>query len=206
MKQRQLWLLAVLSLACLIATTTLATAEMQTSGTVEIGAAGMDTSDSPARVNEYVGTRSEEGFSFAPKLSVDSVGDNSALKFDVDIMGPRDQQYQLDVDAQRVFRLKTDYQVLEYWKDHETLDQMGATGRGDTLGGQPSVTTDKIIAELIEAGESPTVGGGTLNYDPREAYEQELSNDYIGTRREFKGDVSVTLDRKSTRLNSSHYS
>jgi len=196
MKQRKLWLLAALSLACLIATTTLATAEMQTSGTVEIGAAGMDTSDSPARVNEYVGTRSEEGFSFAPKLSVDSVGDNSALQFDVDIMGPRDQQYQLDVDAQRVLRLKADYQVLEYWKDHETLDQMGATGRGDTGGSQPSTTTDKIFAELEEAGLPTSVGGGTLNYGPgeaREAYEQELSNDYIGTRRELKGDVSVTL-------------
>src|SRR6056297_690826 len=169
MKQRQLWLLAVLSLVCLIATATLAAAEMQTSGTVEIGAAGMDTSDSPARVNEYTGIRSEEGFSFAPKLSVDSVGDNSALKFDVDIMGPRDQQYQLDVDAQRVFRLKTDYQVLEYWKDHETLDQMGATGRDDTGGGQPSVTTDEIFAELCEAGLSTVVGGGSLpsDYDPR---------------------------------------
>ncbi len=193
MKQRQLWLLAALSLACLIATTTFAAAEMQTSGTVEIGAAGMDTSDSPARVNEYTGTRSEEGFSFAPKLSVDSVGDNSALKFDVDIMGPRDQQYQLDVDAQRVLRLKTDYQVLEYWKDRETLDQMGATGRADTGGSQPSVTTDKIFAELGEAGLPTSVGGGTINYDPLEAHERELSNTYIGTRREFKGDVSVTL-------------
>ncbi len=104
----------------------------------------------------------------------------------------------------RVLRLKADYQVLEYWKDRETLDQMGATGRGDTDRSQPSVTTDKIMAELEEAGFryfylSPAndpdggVGGGTLNYDPREAHEQELSNTYIGTRREFKGDISVTL-------------
>jgi hypothetical protein len=193
MKQRQLWLFVALSLACLIATATVAAAEMQTSGTVEVGVAGMDISDSPARVNEYVGTRSEEGFSFAPKLSVDSVGDNSALSLDVDIMGPRDQKYRLDVDAERVLRLKADYQVLEYWKDRETLDQMGATGRGDTGGSQPSTTTDKIFAELIEAELPASVGGGTINYDPREAHEQELSNTYIGTRREFKGDVGLTL-------------
>jgi hypothetical protein len=193
MKQRQLWLLAVLSIFVVMTVFGTATAEQYVSGQVEIGVAGMNTEDSPARVNEYVRTRSEDGFSFAPKLFLDSFGDNSSFRLDADIMGPRDQQYNLKVDSQRILRLDVDYQVLEHWKDRETLDQMGATGRGDTLGGQPSVTTDEIFADLIDAGLPANVGGGTINYDPREAHEQELSNNYIVTRREFKGDIDVTL-------------
>ena len=195
MKQRHLWLLALLSILTLMTTTTLAIAgETMTSGHVEIGISGMDTDDSPARVNEYVNTRSEEGFSFAPSLSLESISEGSSFGLEADIMGPSDQQFNLEFDAKRIFRFGLDYQVLEHWKDHETLNQMGATGRDDVGGGQPSVTTPKIMAELAELPTPVTVvGGGSLSYDPREAYEQELSNDYIVTRREFESEVALTL-------------
>jgi len=113
MKQRYLWLLALLSILTLMTTTTLAIAgEAMTSGYVEIGISGMDTDDSPARVNEYVNTRSEEGFSFAPKFSLESINESSSIDFGADIMGPRDQEFNLEFDAKRIFRFNFDYQVL----------------------------------------------------------------------------------------------
>ncbi len=195
MKRCHKWLLAVLSVLTLVTITTAAVAEDKAySGQVEIGVSGLDTKDNPARVNEYAKGRSEDGLSFAPKVSLESMlGENSVLELDADINGPRDQKYNLDLDLNRILRLGADYQVLEHWKDHETLDQMGATGRGDTGGGQPSVMTDKIFAELGEAGESTTVGGGTINYDAAEAYQQELDNNYIVTRRELQSETDLTL-------------
>jgi hypothetical protein len=206
MKQRHGWLFAVLSVLTLMTIATAAVAEDNNlSGHVEIGVSGVDTKDNPARVNEYVRSRSEDGLSFAPKLSLQSnFAENSAFALDADIMGPRDQRFNLDFDAARVFRLKFDYQAMEYWQDRETLDQMGATGRGDTDRSQPSVTTDKIMSELDKAGydiytfipaNDPDggVGGGTLNYDPLQAYRQELDNNYIVTRREWQGKADLTV-------------
>jgi hypothetical protein len=195
MKRCHKWLLAVLSVLTLMTITTAAVAEDKTfSGQVEIGVSGMDTKDNPVRVNEYANGRSDDGLSFAPKVSLEGkFGENSELDLDADINGPRDQQYNLDLDLNRIFRLGVDYQVLEHWKDHETLDQMGATGRYDTGGGQPSVMTDKLFAELEEAGLSTTVGGGAINYDAAEAYQQELNNNYIVTRRELKSETDLTL-------------
>jgi len=206
MKQRHGWLLAVLSVLTLMTIATTAAAEGENlSGHVEIGVSGVDTKDNPARVNEYVRSRSEDGLSFAPKLSLKSnFAENSAFALDADIMGPRDQRFNLDFDAARVFRLKFDYQAMEYWQDRETLDQMGATARGDTDRSQPSVTTDKIMADLDEAGydiytfnpaNTPDggVGGGTINYDPLQAYRQELDNNYIVTRREWEGKADLTV-------------
>lgn len=195
MKQRHNRLLAVLSVLTLMTIATAAVAEDNNlSGHVEIGVSGVDTKDNPARVNEYVRSRSEDGLSFAPKLSLESnFAENSAFALDADIMGPRDQRFNLDFDAARVFRLKFDYQAMEYWQDRETLDQFGATGRGDTLGSQPSTTTDKTFADLIDAGLPASVGGGTINYDPRQAYRQELDNNYIVTRREWEGKADLTV-------------
>ena len=193
MKQRHLWLLALLSILTLLTTTTLViAAETTTSGHVEIGISGMDTDDSPARVNEYVNTRSDKGLSFSPKLSLETLSDHSSFGLGADINGPRDQKFNLEFDAQRIFKFGSDYQVLEHWKDHETLGQMGATLAGDNAGGQPSVTTDKTF---FDSGLT-TVGGLNPGYTPAKAgvfYTQELNNDYIVTRRELENEASLTL-------------
>ena len=168
MKQRHLWLLALLSILTLMTTTTLAIAgETMTSGHVEIGISGMDTDDSPARVNEYVNTRSEEGFSFAPSLSLESISEGSSFGLGADIMGPRDQQFNLDFDAKRIFKFGFDHQVLEHWKDHDNLEHLGATMTGDIAGNQPRVTTD------LTAGQ---IGVDTLEV-ANERYYQEMDND-----------------------------
>jgi len=192
MRQPQSWLLALLSVLALMTTASMAFAEGNAlGGHVEVGATGINTKDNAARVNEYVRGRSEDGISFAPKLSLEGeMGEHSAFELEADANGPRDQKFNLELDAARIFRLGFDYQVMEHWKDHETLDQMGATGRDDIGGSQPSVTTDKIFANL-PAGAS--VGGGTLNYDPLQAYTEELSNDYLVTRRELKSEAELVI-------------
>lgn len=195
MRQPQYWLLTLLSVLALMSTAATASAEEKIfGGHVEVGATGINTKDNAARVNEYVRGRSEDGLSFAPKLFVEgNPGEHSAFALEADVHGPRDQKFNLELDAARIFRLGFDYQVMEHWKDHETLDQMGATGRDDTLGSQPSVTTDKIMADLISAGLPASVGGGTLNYDPLQAYTEELSNDYLVTRREIKSEAELVI-------------
>ncbi len=110
MKLRHIWLLALLSILTLMTTTTMASAaETATSGHIEIGISGMDTDDSPARVNEYVNTRSENGFSFAPSLSLESINEGSSFGLDAEIMGPRDQEINLDFDASRIFKFGFDH-------------------------------------------------------------------------------------------------
>jgi len=196
MKLSRFWLLALLSVPALVATSTLAIAEEDTAhvtGKVELGASFTDTKDNPARVNEYAKYRSDDGLSAAPKLNLEYLNKGFWFEVGADINGPRDQKFDLSLDASRVFRLNLDYQAMEHWKDHETLDQMGATGRDDTGGGQPSVTTDKTFADLIAAGQTPSVAGGTINYDPLQAYQQELDNNYIVTRREWEGKAEVVV-------------
>ncbi len=186
MKHRHLWLLALLSILTMYATAVLA-ADIQATGSVELGVAVKDTSDNPARVNEYAQTRSEEGLSLAPKLNLETFGENSSFDLGVDINGPRDQKIDLEADANRMIRLKLEHQVLEHWKDHETLDQLGATMAGDTAGEQPRVTTDATTGVLAGAT-------GTANIDAaHERYEQELANDYIITRRESKAAADLQL-------------
>jgi len=87
---------------------------------------------------------------------------------------------------------------MEHWKDHETLGQMGATGRDDVLGSQPNVITDQTFANLQAAGHDIVnvgVGGGTvpINYNPLQKYNQELNNNYIVTRREWEGKADLTV-------------
>ncbi|MCK4623440.1 MAG: MtrB/PioB family outer membrane beta-barrel protein [Desulfuromonadales bacterium] len=184
MKQRHLWLLALLSILTLMTTTSLAIAEEgKASGHVEIGISGMETDDSPARVNEYVNTRAEEGFSFAPSLSLEFVDNGSAFDFEADIMGPRDQEFNLGFDFKRIFKFGFDHQVLEHWKDHDTLEHLGAIFNNTLAGGQPRVTTDRTVGVL---------GTDTLA-EANERYYQEMANDYIVTRRETKAEASLTI-------------
>lgn len=193
MKQSRFWLLAVLSVLTLMATSTLALAEL--SGSVEVGATVVDQKDNPARVNEYAEYRTDDGVNFASGVELEYDQNGVLIGVESDVVGPHDQQHGLELDIKRMLRIYSDYSVSEHIKDHETLDQMGATARDDTGGGQPSVITDKIIADLIDAGLNPVVGGAQIDsvYDPKAAYLQELSNDYLVTRKELENEASLTI-------------
>ncbi len=204
MKQRHYWLLALLSILILM-TTTLACAESVTKGHVEIGISGMDIDDNAARVNEYVETTDEDHPNVNPALNLglEHFDEDVAAEANIDYKGSDSYDMDFSTDIKRIIRFKLDYQSLQHRKDHETLDQMGATARDDLSGAQPNVTTDKIYADLIKAtgNDAASIGGanlidpstGALAYDPEEAWEQELDNDYIVTRKELKSAVDLAI-------------
>jgi len=199
MKQSRLWLLALLSVLALTVTTSVAVAgadNARINGFWELGMSGITTDNNAARVNEYSSVRDKNGVALAPKLNLDLAVDKFLLEVESETKGPRDQMHELRIDAGRIFRLESELNVLEHHKDHETLSQMGATGRDDIGGSQPSVTTDKIFADLIEATGNANVGvgGAQMNtYDPAEAWNQEVSNNYIVTRREWKNEAELVI-------------
>lgn len=215
MKQRHYWLLALLSILTLLMTTTLATAgETTASGHVEVGLSSMDVDDNPARVNEYVKTSSDSDNAVNPAidLGVDFSEGGVAAEIDADLMGSDNYDFSAKADINRVVRFSLGYQSLQHWKDHETLSQMGATARDDLGGAQPNVTTDKIYADLQAAnGGNPVLVGGTglasgpgpdgnwntaddiQAYNPADAWDEEVSNDYLTTRRELKSEMDIAL-------------
>ena len=124
MKQSTIWLLALLSILTLAATSTLAIAEEDSahlSGSMEVGATAVDTKDNPARVNEYSRYRPEDGLSFAPSLDLEYLNKGIWIEAEADVRGPKDLDYGLKADLNRVLRLDLDYQVFEHWKDHDTF-------------------------------------------------------------------------------------
>ena len=176
MKQSYLWLLALLSILTLAATSTLAIAEEDSahlSGYIEVGATAVDTKDNPARVNEYGTYRSDDGLGFAPSLDLEYLNKGIWIEAEADVKGRRDQSYGLKTDFNRVLRLDLDYQVFEHWKDHDNLEHLGATMQGDIDGDQPRVFTN-------------------ATKDP-EQYAWELAQDYIVTRKEWKSEVDVIV-------------
>jgi len=204
MKQSRLWLLALLTVLTLVAATTAMADEGagHLTGSWELGMSGINTDDNAARVNEYGSVRQEDGVSLAPQLDLEFEKGGFILELESETMGPRDQKHGLGLDFGRVLKLESELTVLEHTKDHETLAQMGATARDDIGGGQPSVTTDLIYANLIEATgkDGVAVGGGNLlnadgdlAYDPAEAWNQEINNNYVVTRREWQNEAELTI-------------
>ena len=205
MKQSRLWLLALLTVLTFVAVGTAMAEEGagHVTGSWELGMSGMNTQDNAARVNEFGSIRAEDGFSLTPKLNLEYENNGFVIEVDSETMGPRDQKHELSFDAKRVFKFESELNVLEHWKDHETLSQLGATAYDDTGGGQPSVTTDKIYADLINAtgNNASAVGGGNLidkstgalAYDPAAAWNQQVDNNYVVTRREWKNEAELTL-------------
>ncbi len=201
MKQSQLWLLALLSV--LLLTVTTATANeggAHLSGSWELGMSGINTKDNAARVNEYGSIRAEDGVSLAPKLDLELEAGSFMLEVESETMGPRDQEHALELDAGRVFKLGSELSVMEHHYDHDTLSHLGATAFGDIFGNQPRVTTPATIGNP----ENSAIYGPTVEYGvnqpvtdaidaAHEQYQQELDNDYIITRREWKNEAELTL-------------
>ncbi|MCA1796998.1 MAG: MtrB/PioB family outer membrane beta-barrel protein [Geobacteraceae bacterium] len=195
MKQSQLWLLALLSILTFMTASSVMAAEdgARVSGSWELGMSGINTDDNAARVNEYGSVRAEDGIALAPKLDLEFKNGDFLLEAKSETMGPRDQMHEIGIDAGRVFRLESSLNVLEHHKDHETLNQMGATGRSDIGKSQPSVTTDKIFSQYPDG---TAIGGGKINMtaaEAEEAWSQEADNDYIVTRREWKNEAELVI-------------
>ncbi len=84
---------------------------------------------------------------------------------------------------------------MEHWLDHDNLEHLGASMRGDTGGNQPVVTTDRTYAELnaLIEPDRAVAGFKPVGYDPTVAYINEMSNNYLITRREWKNEAELTV-------------
>jgi hypothetical protein len=201
MKQSQLWLLALLSvLALAVTTATASEGGAHLSGSWELGMSGINTKDNAARVNEYGSIRAEDGVSLAPQLDLEFTNGGFGLDLESETMGPRDQEHSLDIHAGRVFHLGSEYSVMEHHMDHDIMSHIGATVFGDIFGNQPRVTSPATIGNP----ENSKIYGPTVEYGvdqpvtdaidaAHEQYQQELDNDYIITRREWKNEASLKL-------------
>lgn len=186
MKQRQTWLLALLSILTFVMVPCLATAA--SSGQLELGASYTDIVDNAARVNEYVKNGAsdnldEDGLAASIKLDLEATDGVSALDLSTDIVDGKNYNLETEFDAARIFKLDLSLDSLQHIKDHDNLEHLGATFRGDIAGGQPRVTSD--------------LTGGVLGTDTIEEaqtrYYQEMDNDYIITRKETEAETSLTL-------------
>lgn len=194
MKQRSYLLLALLSILILMTATTTAFAEEGAfSGQVEVGLTGMDLTDSPARVNEYVKTSDDDDSSVDPTLGLklESVNGSYASELDAEYNGSDNYDLSVETDLHRIFKLKLDHQSMQHWKDHDTLEHIGATMAGDIDGDQPRITSDATVGELGFDSQTPDPVTGLTGYQTD--YLQELSNDYIITREETEAEADLTI-------------
>ncbi len=126
MKQIYTWLLIAALLAALSPSAVLAE-EAGLTGSVEVGAAGMSVDDEVNKVNEYNATRDDNGLNPYLKANFAGGDENIHVGADAEIMGDDAQSLNLDVDAQRIFRMDASYDEFNHWLSHDQLDYMDAT-------------------------------------------------------------------------------
>lgn len=187
MKQRQTWLLALLSVLTFVMVPCLATAA-SSSGQLEVGATYTDIKDNAARVNEYVKNGAQdnqnEGGAAAVKFKLDAADETSAYAFDIDLTDSDTFKIETDFDFARIFKLDIGLDSFQHWKDKENLEQLGATMLPDVGGNQPRVGTNL----------TGNLGADYATLDEARAqYYQEQSNDYLVTRREWKNEAELHL-------------
>jgi len=123
----------------------------EVTGSIEAGAAGVATKDSPLRVNEYSTIRPQDGAGAYGKVDLKAHSGGLSVDVGAEVFGSRDQKYDLNLDANRIFRLKTDYQKYQHWLSHDQINYLdaaippaqGAAGATVTLG--PNVVPGFIV-------------------------------------------------------------
>ena len=197
MKQRQTWLLALLSILTFVMVPCLATAA--SSGQLELGVSYTDIVDNAARVNEYVKNGAsdnikEDGLAASIKLDLEATDGVSAGDLSADIVNSDNYSLETEFDAARIFKLDISLDSMQHIKDHDNLEHIGATMVGDLRAGQPTIFSDATVpsgyttvpAELDARLYDPTL-------DAQGAYDLEIANDYIVTRREWKNEAELTI-------------
>jgi Putative outer membrane beta-barrel porin, MtrB/PioB len=187
MKQRQTWLLALMSILTFVMVPCLATAA-SSSGKLEVGATYSDIVDNTARVNEYVKNGShdnlDDGGAASIKLDLEATDGVSAFDIKTDIVDGDSYKLETEFDAARIFKLDISLTSFQHWKDKENLKQLGATMQPDLGGNQPRVGTNL----------TGTLGADYATLEEAQAqYYEEQSNDYLITRREVKNEAELHL-------------
>jgi len=178
-------------------------------GSIEAGAAGVDIKDSPLRVNEYSTIRPDDGAGAYGKMDLGVHSGGMAVDVEADVFGSRDQKYELGIDANRVFRLKSDYQKFQHWLGHDQIDYLdaavpppkGAPGTTvtlspDTVPGfiKPS-TYDPATGQVTAGGPAPGVATEDQQIGRASVYGEDLTpgTDFNIRYSEWENQADITL-------------
>ena len=183
MKRHHLWSFALLSILALVMMPCLATAASNV-GSLEVGGVITDVEDNTARANEYVKNRTDDGGSASIKLEAEASDDKSAFGIEADLVDGDTYKLDLEFDAARIFKLDLGLDSFQHWKDKETLEQIGATMKGDVGGDQPRVSTN-LTGSL--SSSYPDLAAAQAQYF------EEQSNDYLITRKEWSNEAELHL-------------
>ena len=150
MKRTYTWLLVAALLALLAPSALLAEDGTGFSSSVEVGAAGMSVDDEVNKVNEYSSIRDDDGVN--PYVRASLKGSNGGTHVDLEAERWDDDvlNFDLDVDASRIFRFEGSYDRFRHWLSHDQLDYMRATMKTDAqtdAGGKAnaSVYSDDLV-------------------------------------------------------------
>lgn len=156
--QQTKWLLAALLIIMVLPAPVLA-AEVK--GFIEAGAAGVSIKDSQLRVNEYSVIKEDDGATAYTKAKIEAHDDNGMyLDVDAEFMGNRDQQYELELDAMRYFRVNSSYDTFLHWLDHDQLNYLDAAVRPPVgpVGATVPLNPNSIPGFFVEGSYDPTAG------------------------------------------------
>lgn len=164
-----------LALLLLIAPPLLAEEEEGFEGEATIGGHIGDINDYQGKVGEYEQV-SEDG---RPYGEIDLSAWDNGVYFDIfgRYWNTRDQDFGLDLDVRRIFRIKSDYKKLPHWLDNDPL-----TNIDSKMGGKMNtyenldVDADYVIAYSEHKAEMdlaiPNMPGLTFNFGYREQLRQ----------------------------------
>jgi hypothetical protein len=146
----------------------------EVTGSIEAGAAGVDVKDSPLRVKEYSTIRPDDGGGAYGKMDLGVHAGGLAVEAEADVFGSRDQQYGLGLDANRIFRLQSDYQKYQHWLGHDQLNYLDAAVPGSPpLPGGAAGTTVPLTPNSVPPFFDPTTynpANGTVTAYPPGTY------------------------------------
>lgn len=165
----------------------------EVTGSIEAGAAGVATKDSPLRVNEYSTIRPDDGAGAYGKMDLRVHSGGLGVDVEADVFGSRDQKYDLGIDANRIFRLRSDYQKYQHWLSHDQINYLdaavppaqGAPGSTVTLG--PNVVPGFIRPATYNPATGQVKAGGP-------APGNALTDQQIGRASVYGEDLTPGLD------------
>jgi len=138
----------------------------EVTGSIEAGAAGVATKDSPLRVNEYSTIRPDDGAGAYGKMDLGVHSGGVAVDIGAEVFGSRDQKYDLNLDANRIFRLQSDYQKFQHWLSHDQLNYLDAAipppqgAPGTTVTLSPNLVPGFIRPATYDPATGQVTAGG----------------------------------------------
>lgn len=175
----------------------------EVTGSIEAGAAGVAVKDSPLRVKEYSTIRPGDGVGAYGKVDLGAHSGGLAVEAGAEVFGSRDQKYDLGIDANRIFRLKSDYQKYQHWLGHDQLNYLDAaippainpsTGLPYVAGSQVTLGPNVVPGFIRPGTYIPTTGQVNAGAAPPAPPGNDAINQQIGRASVYGEDLTPGAD------------